>query len=98
VLLIGGAVLRHRPWRAEIAISPRDMSWCVGIGAADVGANVLFGVATTVGLLPVVSVASSLYPVATVLLAAVILKERLARVEIFGVALSLLGVALIAGG
>ena len=98
LLLLGGAALRHRPWRAEIAISPRDMSWCVGIGAADVGANVLFGVATTVGLLPVVSVASSLYPVATVLLAAVILKERLARVEIFGVALSLLGVALIAGG
>ena len=48
------------------------------IGLADVSANVLFGLASTRGLLAVVSVLASLYPVVTVALARIVLGERLA--------------------
>ncbi|MEN9710773.1 MAG: hypothetical protein RL441_765 [Actinomycetota bacterium] len=67
-------------------------------GAFDVLANVAFGIATTGDLLSLVSVLGSLYPVATVLLALVILKERLQFVQYVGVTAALLGVAAIAGG
>ena len=68
------------------------------IGVLDVGANLLFGFATTLGLLSVVSVLGSLYPVVTVLLAWAVLKERLLPAQYVGVAAALVGVALIAGG
>ena len=49
----------------------------VAVGVCDTGANVLFGLATTRGLVSVVSVLTSLYPAVTVALAAVVLRERL---------------------
>jgi len=70
----------------------------VVIGALDVTANSLFAIASTKGLLSLVSVAGSLYPVTTVLLARAVLGERLARVQQVGVALALGGVAMIAAG
>ncbi len=68
------------------------------IGLLDVGANVLFALATRHGLLSVVSVLSSLYPLATVLLARAVLGERVARVQEMGIAVALAGVLLIAAG
>ena len=59
------------------------------------GADVLFAVATTVGLLSIVSVLSSLYPVVTVLLARLVLDERLNRAQGFGIMLAFAGVLLI---
>jgi drug/metabolite transporter (DMT)-like permease len=56
----------------------------------------LYGLANRHGQLSVVAVAGSLYPVATVLLARVVLHERLIRVQALGVSLALVGVALIA--
>jgi drug/metabolite transporter (DMT)-like permease len=46
----------------------------------------------------VVAVASSLYPVMTVLLAAALLGERVRGVQRLGVAVAVLGVLMIAGG
>ena len=68
------------------------------VGLADVTANVLFAFAAGHALLALVSVLGSLYPVVTVLLAHVLLGERLTRTPEGGVTVALAGVAAIAGG
>ncbi len=68
------------------------------VGAADTGATLLYGAATTRGLLSVVAVLSSLYPIVIVVLARVLLSERIARPQLAGVAVALGGVALISAG
>ena len=70
----------------------------IAVGLFDVGANVLFALATTRGLLSVVSVLASLYPVITVALAAVLLRERLAAVQRVGAGTALAGAALLSAG
>jgi len=69
-----------------------------GIGILDTAANVSYAAATTAGLLSVVAVLSSLYPVVTVGLAHRRLGERLAGSQRIGVALALGGAALISAG
>lgn len=68
------------------------------IGLLDVSANVLFAVATTAGLLAVVSVLGSLYPAVTVVLARFFLHERLGRVQQAGVVAAFSGVVMISAG
>ena len=68
------------------------------VGLADVGANVLFGLASTRGLLAVVSVLASLYPVVTVVLARIVLGERLAISQRVGGAGAIAGATLVAAG
>jgi len=70
----------------------------LAVGLCDAGANVLFALATTRGLVSVVSVLTSLYPVIPVALAALLLRERLGRVQLSGAAAVLAGAALIAAG
>ena len=74
----------------------RDAAPLVAIGLLDASANVAFGFASTLGLLSVTAVLGDLYPVATAVLAAVFLRERLRPVQYVGVAAALSGVALIA--
>ena len=57
-----------------------------------------YAYASTDGLLAVISVLGSLYPVATVLLARFVHHERLARVQQVGVAVALAGVVMIGAG
>jgi drug/metabolite transporter (DMT)-like permease len=68
------------------------------IGVLDLGANGLYALATTHGLLSVVSVLGSLYPAVTVVLARFVLAERIARVQEVGVVLALAGVIAISAG
>jgi drug/metabolite transporter (DMT)-like permease len=71
----------------------------VAIGFLDTGGNALFAAATsTHGLLSVVSVLASLYPVVTVLLARLVLGERVQRTQDAGVLVALAGVVLITAG
>jgi drug/metabolite transporter (DMT)-like permease len=70
----------------------------VALGLLDAAANTLYAVATRHGLLSVVSVAASLYPVITVMLARVVLGERVRRVQELGIVAALSGVVLIAAG
>jgi drug/metabolite transporter (DMT)-like permease len=70
----------------------------IAIGCFDVLANSLFAVATNHGLLSLVAVAGSLYSAVTVLLARLVLRERLAAPQRAGVVVALGGVALIAAG
>ncbi|HEX6313057.1 MAG TPA: DMT family transporter [Acidimicrobiia bacterium] len=67
-------------------------------GVFDVAANALFLLASREGLLSLVSVLAALYPAATVVLARVVLDERLQRHQLVGLAAALGGVALITAG
>jgi drug/metabolite transporter (DMT)-like permease len=66
------------------------------IGTLDTGANVLYGAASTIGLVSVSAVLASLYPVMTVVLARFVLRERLSPSQGTGVVCALAGVAFIA--
>lgn len=72
-----------------------DLAVLAAVGLLDVGANLLFGIASTAGMLSLVSVLGSLYPVVTVLLAWRFLHERLKPIQYLGVGLALGGVAAI---
>ena len=76
----------------------RDIPMLATIGASDAGANVLYTFAASLGLLSVVSVLGSLYPIVTVLLAWWIHKERLMKIQYVGIAITFSGVALLAMG
>jgi drug/metabolite transporter (DMT)-like permease len=65
------------------------------IGVADFSANLLLGIASTRGLVSVVMVLGSLFPIMTAVLAFKILHERLHRVQYAGIALAVAGVAII---
>ena len=75
-----------------------DRRLVVGAGLIDTGSNALFLYANAEGALTVVAVLSSLYPVATVLLARVVLGERLSRTQQLGFGAALVATALIAAG
>jgi len=59
------------------------------------GANLLVAAALQRGPLGIVTVLSSLYPVVTALAAVVVLKERLSRTQLGGVALAMVAVVLL---
>jgi drug/metabolite transporter (DMT)-like permease len=82
------------PWRGSL----RHWPLLAGVGLADTTANIFFGLAGNRGLLSVVAVLASLYPVIVVVLARVLLSERLAPSQLGGAAAALLGVALISAG
>ena len=69
-----------------------------GIGLLDLGANAFYNHASTIGELSSVAVASSLYPVVTVMLAGLLLGERVQGVQRAGVVVALAGVLMIAAG
>jgi drug/metabolite transporter (DMT)-like permease len=84
--------------RVSVAARRRDLPLLVAVGAGDVCANAAMAVASTRGLLSVVAVLSSLYPVVTALLARVVHEERLRPMQTAGVAGVLAGVVLLAAG
>jgi drug/metabolite transporter (DMT)-like permease len=76
----------------------RELSGMAAVGFGDVTANTLFAVAAGAGSLAVASVLGSLYPIVTVALARLVLRERVGRVQGTGAALALLGVVLVSSG
>ena len=64
----------------------------------DIMGNVAFLIATRAGDLAVAAVLTSLYPVGTILLARIFLKERIAKSQLLGIVLALIGTTLIAAG
>ncbi len=93
-LIVAVALLLRVPTRG-LRVSWRLLA---AVGLCDTAANMLFGLAVERGLLSVVSVLASLYPVVLVALARFLLHERIARHQLAGVALALGGVALIGAG
>jgi drug/metabolite transporter (DMT)-like permease len=84
--------------RSVGGLQREDAGRLVVVGVLDVGANLAFSFATTLGMLAVVSVLGSVYPVVTVLLAWLVLGERLKPVQYVGAAVTITAVAMIAAG
>jgi drug/metabolite transporter (DMT)-like permease len=87
------AIILVRRMSVRIA---RDRLPALGsIGVLDTTANVLYGYASTAGLVSLAAMLASLYPVVTVLLARIALGERMSRTQGTGVVCALAGVACI---
>ena len=84
--------------RTQARLTPRHLLALALVGALDATAVGLLALATTTGLLGVVSVLGSLYPLITVVLAQLLLGERLSAAQAAGVGTALAGVLLIAAG
>jgi drug/metabolite transporter (DMT)-like permease len=93
-LIAAGALLR----RPAAVRDRRALGTLAAVGLLDLSANGLYAIATRHGLLSVVAVAASLYPLGTVMLARVLLGERVRRVQEAGIVAALTGVVLIAAG
>jgi drug/metabolite transporter (DMT)-like permease len=93
LLVIAAIALRPR-----LALPAAEGSQLASIGLLDMGANALYGVATRHGLVSVVAVVASLYPVVVIVLAHLVLNERLRASQAAGVAIVLAGVGLITAG
>jgi len=83
--------------REPLAVGRRLIVPVVAVGLCDVSANALFALASGHGLLSLVSVLGSLYPIVTVLAARVLLGERLSRAQLAAVGVALVGVCALAG-
>lgn len=92
--LVAAVVLVTRP-----PLPPRRIALGLGaVGAVDLIATGFIAVANTKGDLSIVSVLGGMYPVATMLLAAAVLHERLQPPQLVGVVMALGGVAAVATG
>ncbi|MEO8228996.1 MAG: DMT family transporter [Chloroflexota bacterium] len=91
-LLIAGAIgTTGRTWR----LSRRIWPLLLFVGALDMAGNGFFILAAQAGRLDVAAVLSSLYPVTTLILAALILKERVVGVHALGVAAAIAAIVLV---
>jgi drug/metabolite transporter (DMT)-like permease len=93
--LVGILILVTRSaWRP----GRRFLPILIVIGILDMAGNVAYLLAVQTGLLAVASVLSALYPVVTVLLAAVVLRERITRDHAIGIVLAGLAILCIGVG
>jgi len=95
---VGGLGLAVIALRPRLAVARADAVALALVGALDVTANGLFAAAANEGLVSLAAVLSSLYPVVTIVLARLVLAERVRRSQGGGIAAVLVGVALISAG
>ena len=93
VILVAVAIARP-----ALGVAGRLLPLLGLIGFGDMFGNLLFAAASGRGLVSVTSVLASLYPIVTVVLARIVLNEKVARIQEGGIALTLAGVALISAG
>jgi drug/metabolite transporter (DMT)-like permease len=87
-------VAGRRAWQVSGSALPVALI----VGSLDIAGSALFVLAAQAGRLDVAAVLSSLYPVTTVVLAATILRERISRMHLLGIASAVIAIALIASG
>jgi drug/metabolite transporter (DMT)-like permease len=81
--------------RRSLRVTASELPVVTLAGLLDMVANIAFLLACRSGMLTIVAVISSLYPGPTVLLAWLVLRERMSRLRVAGIMLALAGVALI---
>lgn len=81
--------------REPLALGKGGLIPAIFAGILDMVANIFFVLASSSGMLSIVAIIVSLYPVPTVLMARLVFKERITPVRGLGLALSLAGLALI---
>ena len=96
VLLLGSTSVVLLTRSAGYRSAARSLLWLIIVsGVLDISANLAFGYASQAGALVVVAVLGSLYPVATAVLAALFLHERLRPVQYAGVAAAVVGLSMV---
>jgi drug/metabolite transporter (DMT)-like permease len=93
-VVVSVVVATRRRWRLPRRIWPLLLV----VGGLDMAGNGLFILAAQAGRLDVAAVLSSLYPVTTLILAALILKERVAGTHALGVAAAIAAIVLVRMG
>ena len=84
--------------RTRLAMRRGDLGVIAVIGVVVIAGDSMYATATTHGLLSVVAVLSTMYPVVTIALARIHLKERIERIQRIGIAAVLAGAVAIAAG
>jgi drug/metabolite transporter (DMT)-like permease len=100
-ILLGGLVILFLSGKSKSVIEKTVFSagtiWLVLLaGLGDVTGNVFFIISTREGALAIAAVLTALYPVVTILLARIFLKERIALSQNLGIALAIGACALLA--
>jgi drug/metabolite transporter (DMT)-like permease len=95
------AVVAFAAWlvlRPPLAAARGHLGAIALVGLADTAGNALFAAASSQGEVSVVSVLATLYPVTTIVLAAIVLDERVRGAQRLGIVAALAGVVLISAG
>jgi len=92
LVLVASIVAVRRP---PLAIGARYVAIGCAVGVVDTFGNLFFAASSAHGLVSLTAVLASLYPVMTVVLAASLLRERIAPLQRAGIVLTLAGVVLI---
>lgn len=93
---IAAAALLAKRNHQPVLVERKEWKMVASAGMLDQAANVLYVLSIGRGLLSVLAVLASLYPVSTVALARVIDGERLQRIQLIGVILALVALMLVA--
>ena len=94
VATVAIVAIGRRPWRIPGPLLPAVAT----VAVLDLAGNGFYILATQAGRLDVAATLSSLYPVTTIVLAILLLHERVSRSHLAGIIMAALAVALIAGG
>jgi drug/metabolite transporter (DMT)-like permease len=94
VLVVGVIVVVRSAWRPGRKVLPLLLL----VGILDMGGNAFYLLGVQSGQLAIAAVLSSLYPVVTVILAAVLLRERVTQDHAIGIGMAAVAIALIGLG